>query len=493
MGFNSDFLWGGASAANQYEGAYNVDGKGLSTADVITSGSHHSARKMTWNNSKDQSTGFIQHGFSDANSFPEGVIPAVIPGEFYPSHIASDFYHRYKEDIHLLAEMGFKVFRFSVNWSRVFPNGDDAVPNNEGLAFYERVIDECIKYDIEPLITLSHYETPLNLSIKYGGWINRELIGFFENYAVTLMQKFKGKVKYWLTFNEINCMEFAPFVAGGVMQSTPENRAIAAHNQFVAGARVVRGAQSIDHSIQVGMMLAYQPIYSLTSDPKDQIMVMKQMQSTLFYADVQMRGYYPEYRLRLYETQGINFNITQEDKDLIQMYPHHFLSFSCYGSTTVTTHNHEGSGQGNLFGGVINPYLETNEWGWTLDPDCLRIALNVLYERYQKPLFIVENGLGWDDQLSSDGRVNDKYRIEYLRKSFAAIKEAIDVDGVNVMGYTMWGCIDLVSAGTGEMKKRYGFVYVDQNDCGTGSLERYKKDSFYWYKKVIQTNGDDLD
>jgi 6-phospho-beta-glucosidase len=491
-GFPKEFLWGGATAANQYEGGWNEGGKGINTSDVMTSGSHTVPRRVTYKNVKTGETGSV-FGFGPDAKFPEDCIPAVIEGEYYPSHVATDFYHHFKEDIAYMGEMGFKTFRLSMNWARIFPNGDDAEPNEEGLKFYNEVFDECVKYGIEPLVTLSHYETPINLTIKYGGWSNRKCIDFFENYAKTVFKYYEGKVKYWLTFNEINIMEFAPFVAGGVSDPTPQNKAQAAHNQFVASAKAVKAAHEINDEIKVGQMLAYQPIYAYTCDPADQLMVMEAAQTSLFYTDVQTGGHYPAYRLKKYEREGIVLDTEPEDFDLLEKYSADFLSFSCYGSSTFTTHDDVDKSGGNFIMGIKNPYLETNAWGWATDPACLRIALNTLYDRYHKPLWIVENGIGWDDKKEEDGSVHDTYRIEYLRKNIESMRDAINIDGVDLMGYTMWGCIDLVSAGTGEMKKRYGFVYVDRDDKGNGTLERSRKDSFYWYKKVISTQGKDLD
>ncbi len=493
MTFKKDFLWGGATAANQYEGGYLEGGKGLNSSDVLTSGSHTTPRRMTWIIPETGETGSTGMGFGGETVFPKGAIPAVIDGEYYPSHEATDFYHHFKEDIALMAEMGFKTFRLSMNWARIFPNGDDESANEAGLAFYDAVFDECMKYKIEPLVTLSHYETPLNLTISYGGWIDRQCIDFFEKYATTVFKRYLGKVKYWLTFNEINCMEFAPFLAGGVLDPTAQNKAQAAHNQFVASAKVVKSAHEIDPNIKVGQMLAYQPTYAYSCDPEDQLLVMESMQTALFYSDVQTGGKYPAYRLKKYEREGIALEDTPYDYELLAKYPADFLSFSCYGSTTLTTHKEASEGSGNLFMGIKNPYLETNAWGWATDPACLRLALNSLYDRYHKPLWIVENGIGWDDQKESDGSVHDSYRIDYLRKNIQSMDEAVNIDGVDLLGYTMWGCIDLVSAGTGEMKKRYGFVYVDRDDQGKGSFARSKKDSFYWYKKMIASQGKNLD
>lgn len=492
MAFKEDFLWGGATAANQYEGGFSEGGKGVNTSDVLTAGAHTKPRRITWVIPETGETGSTGMGFGSETVFPEGAIPSVVEGEYYPSHVATDFYHHYKEDIALMAEMGFKTFRMSMNWARIFPNGDDETANEAGLDFYDAVFDECKKHNIEPLVTLSHYETPLHLTIQYGGWTNRKLIDFFAKYAETVMKRYLGKVKYWLTFNEINCMEFAPFMAGGILDPSPQNKAQGAHNQFVASAKVVKLAHEIDEAIQVGQMLAYQPLYANTCDPADQLLVMESSQVSLFYSDVQTGGKYPAYQWKKYEREGIVLEDSSEDYELLEKYPADFLSFSCYGSTTVTTHKEDLEGGGNLFNGVTNPYLETNEWGWATDPACLRLALNTLYDRYHKPLWIVENGIGWDDKVEADGSIHDDYRIEYLRKNIQSMDDAINIDGVDLMGYTMWGCIDLVSAGTGEMKKRYGFVYVDRNDIGEGSLARSKKDSFYWYKKMIASQGADL-
>ncbi|MFC2704767.1 MAG: family 1 glycosylhydrolase [Olsenella profusa] len=494
MSFPEGFLWGGATAANQYEGGYLDGGKGLNTSDVLTAGAHTTPRRITWRNPTTGETGSIDYAFGlmqKANIFPDGVEPAVVEGEYYPSHVATDFYHHYKEDIALMGEMGFKTFRLSMNWARIFPHGDDERPNEEGLAFYDAVFDECHRYGIEPLVTLSHYETPLHLATAYGGWKSRRLIDFFETYAKTMFARYQGKVKYWLTFNEINCMEWMPFMAGGMSDFTEQAKAQGAHNQFVASARAVRAAHEISPAIKVGQMLAYQPLYAYTCDPADQLKVMEDGHGTLFYSDVQTGGRYPEYRLRQYERDGISLDMEDDDLDLIAAYPADFLSFSCYGSSTLTTHEEEAGG-GNLFMGVKNPYLKTNAWGWATDPACLRLALNTLWDRYHKPLWVVENGIGWDDVMEKDGSVHDSYRIEYLRQNIASMDDAVTLDGVDLMGYTMWGCIDLVSAGTGEMKKRYGFVYVDRDDQGNGSLRRSKKDSFDWYKKVIASNGADL-
>ena len=363
------------------------------------------------------------------------------------------------------------------------------------MKFYDDVFDELNKYGIEPLVTLAHFEIPVELVMKYGGWQNRKAVDLFVKYTTTVLNRYKGKVKYWLTFNEINMMEFMQNSTIGVLNATEESKAQAALHQFLASSLTVKAAHEISADYQVGMMLAYMPLYAETCDPADQLFVLKKSQEQfLFYSDVQMTGKYPNYKLKEYERKGIVLKAEDSDFEIIENYPCDFMSFSCYGSTTFTTHgDFIASGGGNGIHGKKNPYLEANAWGWETDPQCLRIALNTLYDRYQKPLFIVENGIGWADVLEEDNSVHDSYRIDYLRQNVQSMKDAVLLDGIPLMGYTMWGCIDLVSAGTGEMKKRYGFVYVDMDDFGNGTMNRYKKDSFYWYKKMIASDGEDLD
>jgi len=493
MAFKKDFLWGGATAANQFEGGFDEGGKGLSTADVMTAGTYDTPRHITWRNPKTGETGFSDLKLGATEAVPEGAEAAILDGEYYPSHVASDFYHHYKEDIKLMADVGYKTYRMSINWSRIFPNGDDEEPNEKGLEFYDQVFDELNKYHIEPLVTLSHYETPLNLANKYNGWASRKLIDFYVKYAKTVFNRYNGKVKYWLTFNEINCMDMMPFVAGGLLNGSVQNRAQGAHNQFVASALTVKLGHEINPDFKIGQMLAYSQLYALTADPADQMKALKQMDDTLFYSDVQTGGHYPASRIKYYEREGVKLDDKPEDYELLAKYPADFLSFSCYTSNAVTTHDEKGQDAGNFQMGVKNPYLTTSDWGWATDPYVLRMALNTLYDRYRKPLWIVENGLGAVDKFSDDGKIHDDYRIDYLRQNIASMRDAVTIDGVDLMGYTSWGCIDLVSAGTGEMKKRYGFVYVDRNNDGSGTLARTPKDSFYWYKNLISSNGENLD
>ncbi len=490
--FPENFLWGGATAANQYEGGYLEGGKGLNTSDVLTNGSHTIPRRITWRNKVTGETGSTEMAFGRDLVLPENTVLDVIEGEYYPSHVATDFYHHYKEDIALFAEQGYKCFRISINWARIFPNGDDEVPNQEGINFYHNIFDECRKHGIEPLVTISHYETPLELTNKYGGWLDRRVIEFYLNLCRVLFKEYKDKVNYWMTFNEINIMGVAPYMGGGLLKSDPQSKAQAAHHQFVASAKAVKLAKELSPNAKVGMMVAYGVTYGETCNPKDQLMVMEGTHWSHFYTDVQCRGYYPAYKLREYERENINVHMEEDDLEVLKEGTVSFIGFSYY-STHVASSEKAANQGGNFMMGVKNPYLEANAWGWQIDPIGLRIALNTLWERYQLPLWIVENGLGYEDKIESDGKIHDDYRIAYMKGHIEAMADAINLDGVDLIGYTPWGCIDLVSCGTGEMRKRYGMIYVDRDDNGQGTLERLKKDSFFWYQKVINSNGTDLD
>ncbi|WP_160723803.1 glycoside hydrolase family 1 protein [Bacillus sp. USDA818B3_A] len=473
--FPEGFLWGGATAANQLEGAYQEGGKGLNLADVLPGG-------------KVRLELLMKPGFNyeiEADKY------------HYPNHEGIDFYHRYKDDIALFAEMGFKVFRLSIAWSRIFPNGDEETPNEEGLAFYDRVFDELHKHGIEPVVTISHYETPLHLIKEYGAWKNRKLIGFFERYVRTIFDRYKNKVKYWMTFNEINGATHFPLFGLGFSASSEEARLQESfqglHHQFVASALAVKIGHEIIPGSQIGCMLVYAPVYAYDSNPENVMYALREEQIFNYYCgDVQVRGEYPEFAKRYFKENGITLDIQEGDLEIIKEGTVDYIGFSYYMSRTEkkTKENEEGA-SGNIIGGVKNPFLKASDWGWEIDPEGLRISLNKLYDRYQVPLFIVENGLGAKDEVEADGSINDDYRIDYLRDHIKAMGEAIE-DGVNLMGYTPWGCIDLVSASTGEMSKRYGFIYVDRHDDGSGTLERSKKKSFYWYKDVIATNGEQL-
>lgn len=479
-GFPDDFLWGGATAANQIEGAYNIDGKGLSSADMVAFVP------------KEQRTG--GHAIEITSEQIERILAGKVDARF-PKRDGIDFYHRYKEDIALFAEMGFKIFRISINWARIFPNGDDAEPNEAGLQFYDNVFDELHKYGIQPLVTLAHYETPLGLTQKYNGWAGREVIGCFTKYAETVFRCYKDKVKYWLTFNEINMMPVSPFTGGGVVIDRAENKLQtiyqALHHQFVASALATKLCREIIPGAQIGCMLARMETYPYSCRPEDILKAQQENQMNLFYTDVHARGEYPKYMDRFFEENQIVLHKEPGDDDILKRHTVDYISFSYYMSLTVSDSSENESVSGNLFGGVKNPYLEASEWGWQIDPIGLRVALNTMFDRYQKPLFIVENGLGAYDHVEEDGSIHDTYRINYLRQHIVQMKEAIK-DGVELMGYTSWGPIDLISMSTSEMSKRYGFIYVDQDDDGNGTLKRSRKDSFEWYKKVIATNGEEL-
>lgn len=463
MTFPASFLWGGAVAANQCEGAYDEDGKGWSTQDLA----------------------------------PKGVVGAITdhPTEDNLKLKGIDFYHCYREDIAMLAEMGFSVFRFSIAWSRIFPNGDEETPNEAGLAFYDQLIDECRRHGMEPLVTLSHYETPYHLAKTYDGWCSRKMIDFFKRYVNTVMERYKGKVHYWLTFNEINSILHNPYLSGGILtpkeQLSKSDLYQAIHHELVASALVTKMAHEIDPDNKVGCMVIGVPSYPLTPNPDDVIANMEQDRHNLYFTDVQARGAYPKYLNRYFKENGIQIQMEEGDEEILKNSVD-FISFSYYMSTCgCADPDAHPQAAGNIIPGVANPYLRSSQWGWQIDPKGLRYLLNQFYDRYQKPLFIVENGLGARDELiEKDGvlTVEDDYRIEYMREHLLQVEEAIE-DGVEVLGYTSWGCIDLVSASTAQMSKRYGFIYVDRNDDGSGTMARYRKKSFYWYRDVIASNG----
>lgn len=486
--FPENFLWGGATAANQCEGGWNAGGKGLAASDVKTSGTLTEPRYVTYID-KDGNPG---KALSDYE-VPKGARRAVIDGCYYPYHEAIDFYHHYKEDIALFAEMGFKIFRMSIAWTRIYPKGIEEEPNQEGLAFYRSVFEELRKYNIEPLVTIQHYDVPLYLEEEFGGWSNRKLISLFDKFTKTIFEEYKGLVKYWLTFNEINCPIMVKDLFPGYPKEQIKNDFQLLHYQFVASARAVQRAHEIDPNYVVGCMIAGGPsTYPLTCDPKDVIKTMERLQENIYYsADVMVRGEYPYYAKRIWDKFGVDLDFTEEDKQDLRAGKVDMITYSYYSTSCVTTHEYTDKAGGNLDMGPKNPYLQYSEWGWSLDPDGLRYSLNQYYSRYQIPIMVVENGLGAVDVLEEDGTIHDPYRIEYVKEHIKAMAQAIE-DGVDLRAYTPWGCIDLVSASTGEMKKRYGFIYVDKDNDGNGTLKRYRKDSFYWYKKVIESNGEEL-
>lgn len=470
----NDFLWGGALAAHQFEGGWNAGGKGPSVVDVLTAGAHGVARRIT-----DQ----------------------VEEDEFYPNHEAIDFYHRYKEDIALFAEMGLKCLRTSIGWSRIFPNGDETEPNEEGLKFYDDVFDELLKYDIEPIITLSHFEMPLHLAREYGGFRNRKVALFFEKFAEVCFTRYKDKVKYWMTFNEINNkMDVSNplflWTNSGVLLDPNENAMEVmyqtGHHELLASALAVAKGKAINPDFEIGAMVSHVPIYPYSSHPEDILLAETSMRQRYFFPDVQVRGYYPSYALNEFKREGYDIPILDGDAEILRNGTVDYLGFSYYMSTTVkhdaVVNNTGNIVNGGLANGVENPYIQSSDWGWAIDPVGLRYAMNRLYDRYQIPLFIVENGFGAIDTIE-DGQIHDTARIDYLRAHIEAFKAAVLEDGIELIGYTPWGVIDIVSFTTGEMKKRYGMIYVDRDNEGNGSMERMKKDSFDWYRHVIETNG----
>ncbi|MCQ4086724.1 6-phospho-beta-glucosidase [Saccharibacillus sp. JS10] len=473
--FPKDFLWGGAIAANQAEGAYLEGGKGLTVVDLLPTGDKR-------------------------RDIMKGHVPSLTPieGEYYPSHEAIDFYHRYKEDIALFAEMGFKSLRVSIAWSRIFPTGEESTPNEEGLQFYDDLFDELHRNGIEPIVTLAHFDVPVHLVEKYGSWRHRKLVSLFETYATTVLERYKTKVKYWMTFNEINMLLHLPFLGAGLVFQEGDNieqiKYQAAHHQLVASALAVKACHEIAPDAIIGCMLAAGSFYPFTCNPKDVYQGMEKDRESYFFIDVQSRGEYPGYAKRFFRDNNLDIVMEDGDAEILKNNTVDYIGFSYYSSRTTSTDPEvtKNMTSGNVFGSVANPYLDKSEWGWTVDPLGMRITANQLHDRYQKPLFVVENGFGAHDEPQADGSINDDYRIDYLKRHIAEMGEAIQ-DGVNILGYTCWGPIDIVSASSGEMRKRYGYIYVDRDNAGQGTLQRSKKKSFDWYKNVIASDGANLE
>ena len=461
MPFPANFLWGGATAANQCEGAYDLDGRGLANVDVIPNGPFRR---------------FVTSGERPMLDFEDGY--------FYPAKEGIDMYHHFKEDIKLFAEMGFSVYRLSVAWTRIYPNGDEAEPNRKGIEFYRELFEECRKYNIEPLVTITHFDCPIHLIKKYGGWRSRKMIDFYKRLVTTLFTEFKGLVHYWLTFNEINVLYHLPFMGAGICFYEGEDRYqvtnTAAHHELVASAWATKIGHEIDPDNKIGCMMAAGTVYPATCRPEDMLKAQAENRVNYRLIDVQVFGEYPAYLLKEYERAGFTVPFAGDDRDILRQ-------------NTVSTEDKPNPNKDSIFSGTRNPYLRASDWGWVVDPQGLRLTLNDLYDRYRLPLFIVENGLGAYDKIEPDGTIVDDYRIDYLRDHIKAMRDAVTFDGVDLWGYTTWGPIDLVSASTGEMSKRYGFIYVDLDDSGRGTMKRSRKKSFYWYKKVIESNGEDLD
>lgn len=465
MALQKDFLWGGALAAHQFEGGVLNTSKGYSVADVMTAGAHGVPREIT---------------------------DGVVEGKYYPNHVGIDFYGHYKEDIAMFADMGFKCFRTSIAWTRIFPLGDEEEPNEEGLQFYDDVFDEMLKYGIEPQVTIVHFDLPLHLATEYDGWYNRKTIDFYMNYVETIFNRYKNKVKYWLTFNEINfCKDYTNL---GITEalSRPDKVAQAVHHMLVAAAKTVIRGHEINPEFQIGMMINYSEIYPEDCNPENMWKRIIEKRLRTFYTDVQNKGFYPEWKLIEYKNAGIELKMEDGDLETLKAGTVDYIGFSYYSTSVATVKADAKKTASNLESAVKNPYLKANDWGWQIDPVGLRIVLNELWDRYHKPLWIVENGLGAIDTVEEDGSIHDPYRIDYMKQHIIEMKKAVDEDGVDLMGYMPWGCIDVVSAGTGEMRKRYGFIYVDMDDDGNGDLHRARKDSFYWYQKVCKSNGEEL-
>ena len=483
--FPEEFLWGGATADFQFEGGFNEGGRGVNSQDFVTDGNVSRKRQITL----ELSDG-TRSSVNSLETFPKGAKAKMYDDEYYPSHQAVDFYHRYKEDIALMAEMGFSVFRFSICWSRIYPLGIEDEPNMEGVKFYSDVIDECLKYNIQPLITICDDEMPDYLARNYNGWNNRILIDCYLKLCKTLFENYGTRVKYWLTFNELNAIHGYSKI--GVNEMSPQIYYQAQHHMFLASSLSIKMGHEMMKEAMFGAMFAMSEMYAQTCKPEDVFARMLHRRENFFFIDVMSRGEYPNYSDEIFKRKGVNLDIKDGDLDILKKYPLDFVSFSYYRSTTIVADHFTSMDPMGVMGGEQNPYLKSTPWGWPIDPLGLRICLNELYDRYQKPLFVVENGLGAVDVLEKDKTVHDDYRVDYLRDHFKAMRDAILIDKVPCIGYTMWGPIDLVSLGTGEMKKRYGFIYVDMDDKGNGTLNRYKKDSFYFMKEVIETRGENL-
>lgn len=472
--FPQDFFWGGSIAAHQCEGAWNEGGKGLAMMDLVTGGTKDTPRH-------------ISRDFE--------------PGLTYPSHTGIDFYHRYPEDIALFAEMGFKALRISIDWSRIYPNGDDAEPNAEGLAHYHRLVDELIAHGIEPIITLYHFEMPMAVVRRYRSWLSRETIELYLRFVRTVVESFRGKVHYWATFNEMNHIDpmseatdifiyMITGLTGAVLEDRPRDLAMLGYHMTVASSRAVALIHELDSESKVGCVFGITPMYPKTCKPADVLAAFKSMDRDFYQIDAMCNGAFPAYKLREYERNGIELEVTAEDAETFATGRLDWIGMNFYSTEVVEdAPAGEGDGTGAFFGGQANPYLEQSRWGWTVDATGLRYLLNYAYRRYSLPLIVTENGLGALDKVEADGSVHDDYRIAYLREHIAAVMDAVELDGVDCFGYLWWGPIDLVSATTGEMRKRYGFIYVDKQDDGTGTYARSRKDSFYWYQEAIASNG----
>ncbi|MEG0277078.1 MAG: family 1 glycosylhydrolase [Coprobacillus sp.] len=486
LGFDKDFLWGGAISCSQADGGWQEGGKGTSTQDLRY-------LNPAWNRDeveyKHHNIPFSKAEFEQALQDQETT--------YYPNRRGIEFYHHYKEDIELFAKMGMKLFRTSICWSRIFPNGDDLQPNQEGIDYYKDMFKECKKHNIKVFATILHYDIPVNLVIKYGGWKNRKTIDFYCQYAEVLFKELGDLVDFWLPFNEFNAGRFAPWDGVCLIQDEEENMNQSIfqclHHQFIANARVVKMGHKLVPNSQIGGMIARFTTYPATCRPEDAMQSIHDDQySNWFYTDIMARGKYPQYMERYFDMFNIHIEMEADDQDILKEGIVDFLSFSYYFSQVSTNSQTWEKTAGNLIMANKNPYLETSEWGWQMDPIGLRVTLNQMYDRYELPLIVAENGLGTTDILEADGSVHDQYRIDYLKSHIEQMKEAI-IDGVEVLGYTMWGIIDIISCGPLTIDKRYGVIYVDLDNGGHGTGKRYLKDSYYWYQKCIQSHGEELE
>lgn len=470
---SNDFLWGGAISANQAEGAYDIDGRGLNLADILPAGKKR------------------------FQAYDQDILKTYQTDyRYYPNRKGIDFYHRYPQDIKLLKELGIKALRISISWSRIFPTGEENEANERGLKYYDQLIDSLIQNNIKPIVTINHFDTPLSLSLKYGGWRSRKVVDCYKKFCEVLFYRYKGKVKYWITINEINMILHVPALGGVLRFEDSENieqvKYQAAHHQLIASALACQIGHQIDKENKIGCMLAAGDVYPRTCDPVDIYEAQKKNRENYMFIDVQVFGKYPTYASKIFKDKDVKLKTTEEDIELLKNNTVNFVSLSYYGTNVASGYkeNYKDIKQNNAFASLPNPYLKETKWGWTIDPLGLKITLNELYDRYRLPLFIVENGIGANDTFDN-GKIEDDYRIDYMRQHIQAMKEAVE-DGVDLMGYLLWGCIDIVSSSTGEMTKRYGVIYVDLNNDGYGTLKRYKKKSFDWYKQVISSNGENL-
>ena len=487
MSFSKNFLWGTSISAEQVEGGYDEGGKGLTQCDFAAAGSASDMRKVYF-----EKVDGTRGSMPQFSRLPDGAKYKLFDDLHYPNHIASDFYHHWEEDLALFHEMGFTTFNTTVAWSRIYPRGLEGGVNQEGIAFYRRVFERAKEYGMDPVITLYKYDEPVYFEETYGGWENREMIDEFVGFATTCFKEFKQYINKWLTFNEINIL--LEFHTMGNDSETLQTRVVQLHNQMVASARCVKAAHAIDPNLKVGCMIAGYCVYPLTCDPADVMLAEQAFQNHFCYTtDTMMRGAYPTFAPSFWQKNHLHVDITEQDQRDLAEGKCDFIAFSYYMSKVVTTHENslKAFGAGTK-SDVRNPYLKYSDWGWAIDPVGFRYFLHMLNDRYQKPIFDVENGLGAYDKIAADGHIHDDYRIHYLSAHIQPMKKAVE-EGVRLFGYTTWGGLDLVSFTTGQMDKRYGMIYVDMNDKGEGDLHRVRKDSFYWYKKVIASNGEDTD